>query len=84
MAIFKQNDEENPEYIGNMFGWRISIIGAIVILLLGGLIIYRHITMGVPFGMEDPAKTDVPPVDTFSGTNVIDTLRAATQGDSVQ
>ena len=76
MSIFQQNDKEEPEYIGNMFGWRISIIGAIVILLLGGLIIYRHVTMGVPFGMEDPAKMDAPPLDTFSGANVIDTLRA--------
>lgn len=56
------------EYVGNVFGWRISIIGAIVI---GGMVLFaagRHYYLGVPAGFEDPlapTKTEVA-VDSLS------------------
>jgi hypothetical protein len=39
---------------GNLFGWRISAIGLIVITLLAALAAYRHYTLDVPVGFEDP------------------------------
>lgn len=57
----KQSEERDPfdgEYIGNIWGWRISLIGAAVIVLLSAFAAYRHYTLGVPFGLEDPDKIE--------------------------
>ncbi len=51
------------QYAGNVFGWRVSLIGAALILLLGGFAIYRHYQLGVPFGMEEPGQTTAPAAD---------------------
>ncbi len=37
-----ENQPDDSQYIGNFFGWKISIIGAIVLLLFGLLIAYGH------------------------------------------
>jgi hypothetical protein len=55
-------DKKDPfdgEYIGNIFGWKFSIIGLILILLLGGLMLYRHCAMDVPFGLDSEAKEEI-------------------------
>jgi predicted MFS family arabinose efflux permease len=55
----EQKDKKDPfdgEYVGNIWGWRISLIGAAIIVLLSAFAAYRHYSMGVPFGMEDPNK----------------------------
>ena len=56
----EKKDPFDGEYIGNIWGWRISLIGAAVIVLLSAFAAYRHYTLGVPFGLEDPAKTETP------------------------
>ncbi len=50
--MFKQPADPN----GNIFGWRISLIGAIVILLFLALAYYRHSSLNVPSGFEDPLE----------------------------
>ncbi|MDX1666358.1 MAG: hypothetical protein R3350_03980 [Saprospiraceae bacterium] len=48
----KNRDPFDGEYIGNIWGWRISLIGLALIVVLGGIMIYRHQTLDVPFGTE--------------------------------
>jgi len=45
------SNEEN--YLGNIWGWRLSKIGLVVIVALTSLIIYRHLTLDVPVGFEE-------------------------------
>ncbi len=42
------------EYPGNIWGWRTSLIGLVLILGLLGIMVYRHIVLDVPVGFEDP------------------------------
>lgn len=54
-------DEKDPfdgEYIGNIFGWKLSMIGLAVILAFGALIIGRHYYLDIPFGIEDPLEQE--------------------------
>lgn len=51
-------EEQNPNPSGNIWGWKISTIGLIVIGLLLAIMIYRHKKLGVPFGQLDPAPVD--------------------------
>ncbi len=46
-------DSDSPPP-SNIFGWRISFIGLAVIVLLGALAAYRHYTLEVPVGFDDP------------------------------
>lgn len=41
---------EDQEYIGNIWGWKFSLFGLVLILFLLGLMVYRHYSLGVPFG----------------------------------
>lgn len=42
LSIFDDPDE--GEYVGNIFGWKISLIGLAVIVFCAGIIAYGHIT----------------------------------------
>lgn len=44
-SIFSTEPQE-----GNIWGWKFSLIGLALIVLLGGLAAYRHVSLGVPFG----------------------------------
>lgn len=46
------------DYVGNIFGWRLSLIGLVLIVALGSLAAYRHYVLDVPVGFDDP--TTVP------------------------
>lgn len=55
-------DKKDPfdgEYIGNIWGWKFSMIGLVLILLLLGLMVYRHWAMGVPFGEEERPREKI-------------------------
>lgn len=56
----EKKDPFDGDYIGNIWGWRFSITGAIVLLLLIGLMVYRHYQLDVPFGEPAPAEETVP------------------------
>ena len=50
----EKKDPFDGEYIGNIWGWRVSLIGAAIIILLSAFAAYRHYTLDVPFGLEKP------------------------------
>ncbi|MFT7121340.1 MAG: hypothetical protein ACJAZ9_001518 [Neolewinella sp.] len=51
-----KKDPYDGEYVGNIFGWKISFIGLFVISSITALAAYRHITMDVPLGIDDPME----------------------------
>lgn len=68
----ERRDPFDGDYIGNIWGWRFSLIGLALIVLMGGIMIYRHYALGVPFGEPPPGESTEAPVDTLDRT---DTLR---------
>ena len=52
---FQPPDPDNPPS-SNIFGWRISLIGLVVILLLAGIAAWRTYALDVPVGFEDPLE----------------------------
>ncbi|MCB0585818.1 MAG: hypothetical protein KDD06_10910 [Phaeodactylibacter sp.] len=59
----EKKDPFDGEYIGNIWGWKFSLFGAVLILVLLAIIAYRHYTMDVPLGMEDPLEQKAPAAD---------------------
>jgi predicted MFS family arabinose efflux permease len=55
----KKKDPWDGEYIGNLWGWRFSLIGLALIVAMVGIMVYRHYTLGVPFGAEQPERPEV-------------------------
>ena len=53
---FNAQPEDNAPASGNIFGWRISLIGLVLIVVLGALAAYRHYTLDVPVGFDDPLE----------------------------
>ncbi len=51
MNIFKQKDD--GKYMGNVWGWKVSFLGGIVLSTLLAVMIYRHVTLGVAPGFEE-------------------------------
>ena len=69
MSKQKDKDEhDNPwgdpfdgEYIGNIWGWRFSILSLIIILLMGLLFMYRHYEYGkVDLNQMVPQQQEAP------------------------
>lgn len=57
MRLFKHLMNQSDEYPGNIWGWKFSFVGLGLIVVLGGLMIYQHITLGVPLeGHEIPVS----------------------------
>ncbi len=54
----KDQIQDEEDYIGNIWGWRFSMIGLALILLMLALMIYRHYTLDIPFGGEEPASPE--------------------------
>jgi hypothetical protein len=46
-----------PSEEGNIFGWRISLIGLVVITILVAVAAYRHYALDAPVGFDDPLET---------------------------
>jgi len=49
----EKRDPLDGEYIGNIWGWRLSLIGLVVLAFFLGLIAYRHYALDVPLGFEE-------------------------------
>lgn len=43
------------EQTGMMFSWKFVRFSAVLIIVLTLMATYRHLSMGVPLGLEDPA-----------------------------
>ena len=54
----EERDRFDGDYVGNIFGWKLSMIGLVVIVLFSALIVYRHYALDVPFGIEDPLESE--------------------------
>ncbi len=56
----EKRDPFDGDYIGNIFGPKLTLYGAILILFFTSIAVYRHWKLGVPFGMEEsaPLPTD--------------------------
>ena len=57
------------DYIGLVFGKKITLYAGLFLLMLIGLAVARHYYLDVPFGIDDPNAGPVP-VDTM----VVDTF----------
>ena len=54
--MFKQQQDPDEAPASNIFGWRVSLIGLALILGLAALAAYRHYTLDVPIGFDDPLE----------------------------
>lgn len=54
----EERDPFDGDYVGNIFGWKLSMIGLVVIVLFSALIVYRHYALDVPFGIDDPLESE--------------------------
>lgn len=59
----EKKDPFDGEYIGNIWGWKFSLFGAALILLLFAVIVYRHYALNVPIGLEDPLEQKSSPAE---------------------
>ena len=50
------NPDPDPNAPSNIFGWRFSLIGLALIAGLALLAAYRHYTLDVPVGFDDPTE----------------------------
>lgn len=70
----EDNEKKDPfdgEYIGNIWGWKISFIGLGFIVVLTALIVYRHLSMNVPFRLDEPEPTtQEQPIDSLQQDTV--------------
>lgn len=53
-----KRDPYDGDYIGNIFGWKLSAYGAIFILVLLAIAAYRHYTLDVPVGFDGPTEEE--------------------------
>jgi hypothetical protein len=51
MNIFKQKEE--VKYMGNIWGWKVSALGGVLLVALLALMVYRHVQLGVKPGFEE-------------------------------
>ena len=59
MKLLNQDPDEG-EYVGNVFGPKVTLYAGIFLLLLTLLAVGRHYYLDVPFGFDDPlAPTNV-------------------------
>ena len=68
----EKKDPFDGEYIGNIWGWRLSLISAVMIVGLLSIVAYRHYALDVPLGFEDPMEQARPATDS---SEVEDTLQ---------
>ncbi len=54
----EKRDPFDGEYVGNVFGPKMTLYGGLIILFFLALMIYRHWALDVPFGMVDPEEVE--------------------------
>jgi|GEM_PF-1440812 predicted MFS family arabinose efflux permease len=76
----EKRDPFDGDYVGNIFGWRLSMYGAVVILAFLALAAYRHHTMDVPVGFDDPLESQK---DRFAPAGAADRAKEQLKKDSL-
>lgn len=76
MSKEEKKDPFDGEYIGNIWGWKFSLWGLGLIVVLLGMILYRHNAMDVPFGLEE--ETPLNPIEQIKTTPLLDSLEKDT------
>lgn len=64
----RPSNEEEEEYLGNIWGWKFSFISLGIILFFLAFMVYRHLTLDpekVPDIPEGKTQTDSFSTDTF-------------------
>ncbi|TXF87578.1 hypothetical protein FUA23_18510 [Neolewinella aurantiaca] len=69
----EQRDPYDGDYVGNIFGWKLSMYGLVIILAFCALAAYRHYTMDVPVGFDDPLEAQK---DRFAPAGAADRAKA--------
>ena len=54
-----ENQPDDSQYVGNIFGWKISIIGAVVLVLVSALIAYGHFTGKIDIETGKPIPQNI-------------------------
>ncbi len=62
-----ENEEQNDEYIGNIWGWKFSFIGLFFILMTLGLMYYGQKSGKVDY-FKEPTPQSTPAVDSSQTT----------------
>lgn len=67
-----ENTEKKPaattgedNYIGNIWGWKFSWFGLVLLMVLLALILYRHYALGVPIFIDPDMQGSLPASDTL-------------------
>jgi hypothetical protein len=58
----KKKESRDPfdgEYVGNIWGWKFSLMGGAVILFLLSVAMYRHYSLDVPIGFDEPVMESI-------------------------
>ena len=70
----QKKDPFDGEYVGNIWGWKFSLFGLALIVVMSAWMLIRHISLGVPFG-GDPDAREQPgmtaPADSLSGPDTL-------------
>jgi hypothetical protein len=52
MIKFFRTPEQDEPYPGNIWGWKFSLVGLVLILVLSMGLFYRHFVLGIPLNEE--------------------------------
>lgn len=66
----EKRDPMDGDYVGNVFGWKISMIGVVVIGGLMLIAIARAYYLDVPMTYEDPDAPKTEQVDSLNDSSV--------------
>jgi hypothetical protein len=61
MSYLRQLFEQEPnddDYVGNIFGWKLSFYGLALIILVGAAVAYGHFSGKVDITTGEPIKTN--------------------------
>ncbi|MEL6274304.1 MAG: hypothetical protein AAFU03_04225 [Bacteroidota bacterium] len=70
----EKRDPMDGDYVGNIFGPRVSIVGAVVIVGLLAFVLLRHWYLDVPLGFEDPLAPEEEQVEFVADSLQLDTI----------
>jgi hypothetical protein len=64
----EKRDPFDGDYIGSIFGPKLTLYGGLLILFFAIVVVYRHWKLDVPFGMEESVAA---PQDTIATDSLL-------------